>query len=132
MSTDAFDSVMKAINRKAASSKKGKHKNEIQYAEDKINTFIEEFWKKWPTLVSDAQRAVYITDCSRHLMWNLRTVDPECRVDLLWADEDEKELIKLKLNGIRVYWSKVFQERNDVGDLSTFDVFSKMFDSELK
>ena len=128
----AFDAVMAAINKKARSSKKGKHNNAMVYAEEKISSFIDEFWIKWPTLSSDGQRAVYITDCSRHLMWKLRTIDPECRVDLLWADDMETDLSKLRLNGIRVYWSVFFQNKNSVKETSTFDVFSKMFDNELK
>lgn len=133
MSDDsAFDIIMAAINRKAASSKKGKHYNAVSYAEEKITSFIDEFWAKWPTLANDGQRAVYITDCSRHLMWKLRTIDPECRVDLLWADDVETDLSKLRLNGIRVHWSVFFQNKNLVKETSTFDVFSKMFDNELK
>ena len=131
MSKDAFDAVMAAIDRKVA-SKNGKHNNGVIYAEEKITSFIDEFWEKWPTLESDAQRAVYVTDCSRHLMWKLRTIDPECRVDLLWVDDNESDLSKLKLNGVRVFWSVFFQNKNQVKESSTFDVFSKMFEDSIK
>jgi hypothetical protein len=93
---------------------------------------LDDFWKVWPLLKTDGQRAVYITDCSRHLMFKLRTVDNECRVDLLWADDKEKDLSRMSLSGIRVYWSVMFQNKHKVVEISNYDVMSRVFDSFLK